>query len=164
MILKKKLLTISIGLIALMQTAVSTQQDNEKNLKEKITHDQKATLILNIKNIKYQGVLFAAVYDNEEAFEANSEGQKGIEEMADAAMKKTHKGQTLTLTFSNLAYGDYAIRLFLDKNDNGKLDQGLFGIPLEQYASSGENPMIPKYEKCRFKLSGKKTVFSVKMR
>jgi uncharacterized protein (DUF2141 family) len=36
----------------------------------------------------------------------------------------------------NLAYGQYAIAVYHDKNKNGKLDTNMLGIPLEEYGFS----------------------------
>ncbi len=38
---------------------------------------------------------------------------------------------TTTLTVPNVPPGDYAVQAFLDENDNGRIDRGLFGIPKE---------------------------------
>ena len=36
----------------------------------------------------------------------------------------------------NLAYGQYAIAVYHDRNKNGKLDTNILGIPLEEYGFS----------------------------
>ncbi len=41
-----------------------------------------------------------------------------------------------TVTFNDVPYGTYAISSFHDKDSNGELNTGLFGIPKEPYASS----------------------------
>jgi uncharacterized protein (DUF2141 family) len=43
---------------------------------------------------------------------------------------------TLTMSFENLSPGDYAVQLFHDENDNGKMDSNLFGIPSEGFGFS----------------------------
>jgi uncharacterized protein (DUF2141 family) len=43
---------------------------------------------------------------------------------------------TLTMNFDNLAPGDYAVQLFHDENNNGKMDTNLFGIPSEGFGFS----------------------------
>lgn len=42
-------------------------------------------------------------------------------------------GKTVRHTFRDLPAGEYAISIFHDENDNGKLDTGMFGIPSEPY-------------------------------
>ena len=53
----------------------------------------------------------------------------------------------------SLKYGNYAIRVFHDKNSNGELDSNLLGMPTEDYgfsnnASSWFGP--PRWEKAKF--------------
>jgi uncharacterized protein (DUF2141 family) len=59
------------------------------------------------------------------------------------------------LRFDDLPYGEYAISVYHDKNNNGKLDTGLFGIPKEPFGFSNEPKMgfgPPKYEDSAFML------------
>lgn len=44
--------------------------------------------------------------------------------------------EEVKLVFDHLAPGDYALTLYYDENDNGKLDTGLFKIPKEKVAFS----------------------------
>ena len=60
-----------------------------------------------------------------------------------------------TLYFSELPYGEYAISVYQDRNDNGKLDTGLFGIPKEPFGFSNDPKLgfgPPKYEDSVFTL------------
>lgn len=60
---------------------------------------------------------------------------------------------SLMVSFNNLSPGDYAIRLYHDQNNNGKLDTNLFGIPTEGYAFSNDaKPKFgpPSYETMSF--------------
>jgi uncharacterized protein (DUF2141 family) len=43
---------------------------------------------------------------------------------------------TVTLTFNNLADGDYAVQMFHDEDGNGEMKTNLFGIPSEGFAFS----------------------------
>ena len=61
---------------------------------------------------------------------------KNQERVADAAVKiTTHKSN---VTFDDLPAGVYAIRYYHDKNNNEKMDTGMFGIPLEGYGFSND--------------------------
>lgn len=51
----------------------------------------------------------------------------------------SHDGQA---RFSDLPAGRYAIQLFQDSNDNGQLDHGRRGVPLEPVGFSGNPPLI----------------------
>jgi len=65
------------------------------------------------------------------------------------------KDKQATVVFDNVPYGTYAISTFHDKDKNGKLKTGLFGIPKEPYASSrGAKGMFgpPKWKDAIFTL------------
>jgi uncharacterized protein (DUF2141 family) len=60
-----------------------------------------------------------------------------------------------TLYFRELPYGEYAISVYQDRNGNGKLDTGLFGIPKEPFGFSNDPKLSfgpPKYEDSAFTL------------
>jgi uncharacterized protein (DUF2141 family) len=46
------------------------------------------------------------------------------------------KNKIVELTIGSLEYGIYAIKVFHDENDNGKLDTDFLGIPTERYGYS----------------------------
>ena len=48
-------------------------------------------------------------------------------------------------TFKNVPYGTYAVKVFHDENESGKLEKGIFGIPKEEYGFSN----IPASKKGR---------------
>ncbi|MEY4604102.1 MAG: hypothetical protein RIT43_1394 [Bacteroidota bacterium] len=45
-------------------------------------------------------------------------------------------GKTSTVKFDNLECGTYAVAVFHDRNNNGKLDKNMLGIPVERYGFS----------------------------
>ncbi|WP_417316672.1 DUF2141 domain-containing protein [Emcibacter sp.] len=47
-------------------------------------------------------------------------------------------GNDLGFSFSGLKPGAYAVRLYLDENGNGKMDNNLFGIPTEKFGFSNK--------------------------
>ena len=66
------------------------------------------------------------------------------------------ESQEFFAVFDGLEAGEYAVSLYQDENENGKLDVGkLVPIPTEKYGFSN-NPSTtfgpPKFEDCRFKL------------
>lgn len=84
-------------------------------------------------------------------------GQNGFPEEKEKAFKgisvKAEKGKT-TFVFENVPFGEYAISLLHDKNENGKMDTNLFGYPLEGYGiSNNKNPglSMPEYDDAHFK-------------
>lgn len=61
--------------------------------------------------------------------------------------------QQVIVVIDSLEYGEYAIRIFHDENENEKIDTNIFGIPTEDYgysndASSWFGP--PSWEKAKF--------------
>lgn len=65
------------------------------------------------------------------------------------------KGGQATLTFPNLKYREYAVRVFHDENGNGKLDHNFMSIPSEPLGFSngfslGLTSGLPTFEKLRF--------------
>ncbi len=107
----------------------------------------KCDLVVKVENIKkLQGSIKIAIYNHEDHFltkEIRSSGQK-------------IKANTIEFSFSGLGEGIYAISLFHDKNDNGKLDANFMGIPTEPYAFSNNAKGIfgpPSFEECKFSIA-----------
>jgi len=65
--------------------------------------------------------------------------------------------QVMVVVFSNLPMGQYAVSVYQDANDNGKLDTNIFGIPTEKYGFSNGIRM-PNWNKCVFDFNGDKTI------
>ena len=80
----------------------------------------------------------------------------------DTFMKQGFKGQIvkvkdkkMVIHFDDIPSGIYAVSLFHDKNDNRKLDTGLWGIPKEKYgfSNNAKGKMgPPSYDACTFKI------------
>lgn len=65
-------------------------------------------------------------------------------------------GNKAKVSFENIPYGEYAVTLFHDENDNNEFDTGLFGIPTEGYAFSNNATGImgpASYEDAKFNLN-----------
>lgn len=104
---------------------------------------EKHTLLVNVSGIEKPGhKLYYAVYDKAQGFlDAKAAVKKGVQSV---------NGSKVLLEFL-LSKGTYAVVLFYDTNDNGKLDKAFFPpIPKEPYGFSN-NPKImgkPKFDKC----------------
>jgi uncharacterized protein (DUF2141 family) len=61
------------------------------------------------------------------------------------------------ITFTGLPEGSYAVSVYQDSNDNGKLDKNIFGIPREKYGFSN-NTDRPNFAKCLFNFSHDMTI------
>jgi uncharacterized protein (DUF2141 family) len=65
--------------------------------------------------------------------------------------------KTMTCTFASVAPGTYAVALFHDENDNGKLDTNFVGIPREGVGVSNNKLRSfgpPTWDDAKFALKG----------
>ena len=85
------------------------------------------TLTVHIQNIKSaDGKISVGVYNSSTTWlNKTFKGEVGVIEDGSASV-----------IFENIRNGEYAISLYHDKNDNDRLDSGIFGIPKEPYACS----------------------------
>lgn len=111
---------------------------------------QTSTLTVTVVNIKSdKGVISAALCNSRESYVTPNAAFMGCTETI-------RNGQSV-LVFENVPHGVYAIKLIHDKNSNGDLDTGLFGIPKEDYAFSNNVPGPfgpPDFEKVKFTVDG----------
>ena len=94
-------------------------------------------LKVTVENIKREGVLYMAVYDDKDVFESdrgdNSEQRPGI---VGGLIKAVEAGRTEGVI--ELREGTYAIGFYIDKNQNEKIDTNFLGIPKEQFGFSND--------------------------
>lgn len=114
---------------------------------------QKGELIVRIENIKsIKGSMKIAVYDRKDLFLSDSVvliGNQKIETV------------NVEFVFRDLPEGSYALSIFHDENDNGKLDSNFMGIPSEPYAFSNNAKGAfgpPKFEDCLVEVVGHKKI------
>ena len=85
------------------------------------------TLTVEITGIKkIKGNLMLALFDSEESYVSNKYTGKIVKV----------KGNSAMIVIEGLKEGKYAISVFQDENENGKMDTRLFGIPKEKYGFS----------------------------
>lgn len=94
-----------------------------------------------------KGDVKIGLFNSRESFEGNKAKFKG-------AVLPIRNRQVFW-ELDSLPYGDYAIKLFHDEDQDDKLDKNFIGIPREQYGFSNDargrfGP--PKFEKARFTL------------
>jgi uncharacterized protein (DUF2141 family) len=74
---------------------------------------------------------------------------------------------TATIDLPDTPYGAYAIIVYHDQNENGKLDTGFMGIPAEKFGFSN-NPKIgiktPSFDATSFKVSKEKQEIAIDLR
>jgi uncharacterized protein (DUF2141 family) len=107
------------------------------------------TLTVKVENIRQlKGTLMVGVSNNEGDFpDVPIEGRQ---------IKIT--GNVMTLNFSGLPRGSYAVSVYQDLNDNGKLDTNLLGIPKEPYGFSNNASNTPDYKKSLFVFNADLTI------
>lgn len=86
-------------------------------------------LTLSVEGIKKaQGTITLGLFD-----EATYNGDGAV----NGANLKV-EGDAVSVTFENLEPGEYAVRLYHDVNDDGKMNTNPFGMPTEPYAFSND--------------------------
>jgi uncharacterized protein (DUF2141 family) len=97
---------------------------------------------------------------------ANEKGQMliGLYDSEDKWLQKPYKGVVGKIedgkseaTFLNVPDGVYAISVFHDENNDGKLETNFFGIPSEDTGSSNDASAMfgpPQWEKAKFEVKG----------
>ena len=75
-------------------------------------------------------------------------------------------GDTLTASITDLEYGTYAIALFQDMDNDGKIERNFIGIPKDPYAfSNNARPAFkaPSFEDCCFEYSDNENTVEISM-
>lgn len=71
------------------------------------------------------------------------------------------------VTFDDLTYGTYAVAIYHDRNSDGELDRGMFGMPTEGYGFSNDAPATDgpaRFEDAVFFLAGTNTTIAIRMK
>ena len=95
--------------------------------------------VTKLENVK--GNLYIGWYKNAATFKVNEKAiyrEKII----------VNNQNEVSVVFKNIPKGKYAIAVFLDENDNYKLDKNFFGIPKEKYGFS--NNILPALRPATF--------------
>ncbi|MDI9257912.1 DUF2141 domain-containing protein [Flavobacterium sedimenticola] len=115
---------------------------------------QEAKQIVKIDNLENKkGILYIGWYNQSSSFRIN-----------DKAIYKqkvsVNNQKELSVIFNDIPKGKYAVAVFLDENNNYKLDKNFLGIPKEKYGFS--NNVLPSlrpatFDESAFELNGKET-------
>ena len=111
-----------------------------------LTRHDKGTLHIEVNNIRsVKGKVWIGIYDSKHNFL--------VKEKAIIQGVSVSKEGPLTINVSDLTYGQYAIAIFHDENDNGELDRNLLGIPSEPFAFSRvpkSKWRLPSFDEVKF--------------
>ncbi|WP_157609253.1 DUF2141 domain-containing protein [Psychroflexus torquis] len=97
------------------------------------------------------GKIFLGLYNTEADF--LKKRFKGI--------KSEIENKSCSVTFENIPAGIYAVSIFHDENDNGKMDSNFMGIPKEDYGCSNDASGFmgpPKWNDAKFELKENKVI------
>ncbi len=118
------------------------------------------SLIIEVDNIRTSGgMVWIGLYNSQENYLIK---EKAIVE----GQTVDHTGKVF-IKVPNLSFGNYALALFHDINNNGELDRNFLGIPSEPYAFS-QVPItkwrLPRFEEVRFSFQHSNQVLSTKLK
>lgn len=111
---------------------------------------EKSRLTLKVEGtLSENGKLRAALFDSPDGFpDSLQNGQQMVSEKV--------TGDTSRLIFDAVPFGEYAVVVFHDENNNGILDKNSKGIPLEPIGVSNNAKMKlgpPKFDRCAFEIN-----------
>jgi uncharacterized protein (DUF2141 family) len=110
-------------------------------------------LVLKIDKItNTKGVIMIALHNNASTYESDQH--------MFSAKKMAITENTLTVHFGDIPKGDYAIKLFQDENENGRIDKNDLGIPTEGYgfSNNGDTMGQPSFEEAKFSVNSATTL------
>ncbi len=114
-------------------------------------------ITVNISNFDTnEGKVMVALYDSETTFLKTP--QKGTIGVIENKMS--------TVTFKKIPDGIYAISVFHDENNNGKLETNFLGIPKEDTGTSNNAPARfgpPKWKDAKFEMKNKSITLDIKL-
>ncbi len=118
------------------------------------------TLRITIENVKKdQGTIMLAVYAEPDNF---------LSEVTYRSVHHTvNQSGEVSFEIAELPYGDYAISLYHDENDNKELDTNFMRIPKEPYGFSNNARSTfgpPKFKDARFTFSSTKQEIKIEIK
>ena len=111
-------------------------------------------VVVGLKN--QNGDVHIAIYNTAEHFPY----QEGVLHEAEAPIL----GNVARLKFKDLTPGAYAVAIYHDENFNHEFDQGLFGIPLEDFGFSNNAIVFlspPSFEEAMFEVKDPSTTVEI---
>lgn len=107
-----------------------------------------ASLAVRIEGLREaKGHLMLSVSDSAEAWDGKAAARTRLRRPVSASSE--------TIRFDDLPPGSYAVQVFHDANDNGRMDTNVVGMPVEGYGFS-RNPLVMRkatYDEARFELA-----------
>ncbi|WP_459210804.1 DUF2141 domain-containing protein [Aquimarina rhabdastrellae] len=118
--------------------------------------ENKATLTIDVTNItEKKGTIYVELFSNEDNFLENAFSKKMISSFDEVGR----------IAFNDIPYGIYAVSIYHDVNDNGKMDASWLGMPKEPVGVSN-NPGygMPKWEETKFVIDNTSKEIKVRLK
>ena len=116
-------------------------------------------LIIQVSGLESgRGAIEYALYDSPENFPTR------VGRIVKGEVPAIRSGSTIVI--KGLAPGFYAVAIYHDENLNNKFDQGVFGIPLENYGFSNDARgffSAPDFDDAKFQVRGQRTEISIEL-
>jgi len=123
--------------------------------------DPTGTLMVNVTDLRSEeGKVRVALHTSEDTFPTKRKE-------ALAVLIVTINGNQATARFPDIHLGDYAVAVYHDEDNNGRLNRSVIGIPKEGTAASRDpKPRMgpPRWKDCVFTLGPGETKMSMKIR
>ncbi len=115
--------------------------------------------VTNIKNMK--GEIEFLLFNKPEGFPNDAA-------VAYKTLRAKVINSTCSVSFNKISYGEYAVGIYHDENNNRKLDKAWYGMPKEGVGVSN-NPSLgifspPKYETAKFTFDTSKNNITIKIK
>ncbi|MEA5000298.1 MAG: DUF2141 domain-containing protein [Endomicrobiaceae bacterium] len=116
---------------------------------------QKAKIVINASNFKNdKGTARFSLFSQSKGFPEKYK-------FANATVSAPIVNNNATATFENILYGEYAVSILHDENDNYKMDFNFIGIPKEGFGVSNNRnkKSKPSYDKSKININGNLTLY-----
>ena len=117
-----------------------------------------ATLTVKVENVSSEGgTLRVGVWDS-----ATFTQKKPLHGISQSA-----KAGEMVVAFTNLAPGEYAVKVLQDVNSNGKPDKNLLGFPTEPFGFSNAPAFIthaPSFDDAKFAVHDGDNTIAIRLR
>ena len=123
--------------------------------------DHTGTLIIHIEGVRNTaGQIRVTLFKSKEGFPDNPD--RSFKRMSVPIKNQ----DSITVEFQRIDFGEYAVAVLHDEDNDGKMKTGIFGIPLEGYAISNNAKGTfgpPSFEDAKFFLRSDSLAIRVKM-
>ena len=110
---------------------------------------------------KAEGDIKLSLDHNEKAF-----SDEAVSSLKSGATPINNNNNTAQITFKNIPYGEYGVKLFHDIDNDNELDTNLLGIPSEPYGISNNARAafgLPDWKDAKFSLDKRAMTIRVKV-